>query len=897
MRVEPSIPQDPPERGRVLLRTGSAATLTPLTQDDNAAVAAFVASLSPTSRSDRFGAAVDTSRSLALPDAYDPSTGVALGVWSGVGRTRHLVAVGSYAVDGATPGRAEVALAVGDAEQGLGLGTVLLERLSAIASAAGIGTLAAFVRSGNEAILDLVRAGGFSRVERRRDGTVEVELSTTPSRESVAHADDRDRIATVASLLPFFRPGSVAVVGASARTTGPGRRLLDNILDHGYSGRVYPVHPTAGRIRGLIAYRSLVDLPEPPDLVVVAVPVPAVPAIVEEAGRVGARALVVITAGYGEVGAEGRARQAALVEQARGYGMRLIGPNCLGLVNASPAVRLDAIFAPADPAPGPVAMGSQSGALGVALLDYARDRGLGISSFVSIGNKADVSGNDLIQYWEADPETKLIVLYLESFGNPRRFAHIARRVSRDKPVLVVKAGRTAAGSHAAGSHTAALAADETAVDALFRQTGVIRADTLEELFDVADLLARQPLPVGPNTAILTNAGGPAILAADALAAAGLVVPPPREATQAALRAFLPAEASVANPVDMIASASPADYARAAGALLADPGYDALVAVFVPAGGATGDEVAAALEGVAVAAGSDKPVLFACMQSAPVTRGLLPTYRFPESAARALGQARRYAAWRGEPAGRLPDLPGLDPARARALCEAASPGGGGWLGPAECAGVLDAFGVASLPVRVVAGADEAVAAADAIGYPVAVKMVSPTLVHKSDWHGVRLALPDAAAVRAACAGIADTLAGAGLEGALTGFAVQAMAPSEGIELIAGATLDPLFGPLVVFGLGGVDVEDRADVAVRVTPLTDRDAQAMVDGLRAARRLQGTRGRSGADRPALVDLLLRLSCLVEAVPAIRELDLNPVLARPPGLGLVVVDARIRVGPPSA
>jgi acetyl coenzyme A synthetase (ADP forming)-like protein len=896
MRVEPPVTQDPPERGRVLLRDGRAATVRPLVPDDMVDIERFFARLSAQSLANRFHAVVRPREAAALvPCLFEPDRCASLGIWSGVGDDRRLVAIGSYVRTGdRADAAAEIALTVADGLHGLGLGTLLLERLALVAAAAGLRRLVAEVRPGNEEMLDVLRESGFEHSQRRGPDGLRVDISIVPTRESVRRADERDREATVASLLPFFRPRSIAVVGASAHTDGIGRRLLDNLVDHGYAGPIWPVHPTATTIRGLGVYPSLAAVPGAPDLVVIAVPRPAVPAVVDDAGRVGARALLVITAGYGETGPEGRELQQALVEQVRGYGMRLIGPNCLGLVNTADDVRLDAIFAPADPPSGPVAMGSQSGALGIALLDYAREQDLGISSFVSVGNKADVSGNDLLQYWESDPATRLIVLYLESFGNPRRFARLARRVARTKPVLVVKAGRSAAGSRAAGSHTAALAASETAVDALFRQTGVIRADTLEELFDIASLLVRQPLPAGPHTAVVTNAGGPGILAVDALAAAGLELAVPGETTAQALRALLPREASIGNPVDMIASATAEQYAATARTLLADSAYDSLVVIFVPAGAADVADVYAAVEAesrAAAAAGRAKPVLFVSMQSGVQPRGALPVYRFPESAARALGTAWRHARWRREPAGELVDLPDIDPARGRAICQRALAAGRSWLAPGECLEVLDAFGIRSLPVAAAADADAAVRAADAIGYPVAVKMASSTLLHKSDWQGVRLGLGDADAVRAACEGIAASLAAAGHADALEGFTVQAMAP-DGIELFAGSTTDPLFGPLLVFGLGGVDVEDQGDVVVRVSPLTDRDAAAMLSGIRGARRLAGSRGRPGADTAAVTELLLRLSRLVEEVAAVREVDLNPVVAGPPGQGYVVVDARIRV-----
>lgn len=716
-------------------------------------------------------------------------------------------------------------------------------------------------------------------------------------------AERAERAATRASLRPLLRPRSVAVVGASRKPDSLGAKVLRNLVTGGFTGPVFPVNPQADVVFSIPAWRRLTEIPFPVDLAVIVVPAAAVPDVVEDARAKGVRAIVVLTAGFAETGAEGRARQERLVEQVRAAGMRMVGPNCLGVLDTEPDTRLNSTFTAATVRPGRVAMSSQSGALGVAILEQAAEYGIGFSSFVSVGNKADVSGNDLLQYWEDDPGTDLILLYLESFGNPRRFARIARRVARRKPILAVKSGRSAAGQRAVGSHTASLASSEAGTDALFRQAGVIRTATLEEMFEVAALLAHQPLPAGRRVAVLTNAGGPGILCADACEGAGLLLPGLSEPTRRALGAFLPPAASLLNPVDMIASAGPADYERATALLLDDEAVDALVVIHIPVERADVPAVAHAVRrGRAVArSGRAKPLLVCSLPEAvPVLAPAaaapgaetVPVYRFPESAARALSRAFEHAAWRARPEGVLPELPGFDAARASAACRRAlAERGPGWLRPDELDEVLAAAGLPAVTTLACRTADEAVAAARRLGFPVVLKLASDTLVHKSDWGGVHLNLRDAAAVHAAFEAVAYRLRGAGRLDEMQGVTVQPMA-RRGHELMIGLTQDPSFGPLIAFGLGGTSLELFADVTFRITPLTDRDAADMLASLRGSRLLDGWRGEPAVDKPALVDMLLRVGRLAEEVPEIAELDLNPVVAWPGSQGAQALDARVLV-----
>jgi acetyl coenzyme A synthetase (ADP forming)-like protein len=708
----------------------------------------------------------------------------------------------------------------------------------------------------------------------------------------------------------IFRPQSVAVIGASRDRDTIGGRLFHNLLSSSFRGPVYPVNPKANVIQSVRAYRSIEEIPDPVDLAIIVVPALHVLSAVDACGRKGVRGVVVISAGFKETGAEGAAREQELLDCVRRHDIRMVGPNCLGVINTEPDVRLDSTFAQIHPPAGRVAFSSQSGALGVAILDLAIQLNIGISHFISVGNKADVSGNDLLEYWEKDEGTNVILLYLESFGNPRRFTQIARRVARRKPIVAVKSGRTAAGVRAASSHTGSLAGPDTAVTALCEQSGVIRTDTIEELFDVAMLLANQPVPRRNRVGIVTNAGGPGIMASDACETHGLVVPALEPGTVEALRAFLPTEASTRNPVDMVASATPEAFERAVRLVLEDPNVDALLTIYVtPIVTGPAEVAQAILRGARAAARTAgergvpaKPLLTCFMGSHGVPEGLrslheghVPSYTFPEPAAIALSRAVRYGRWLAEPEGRTLHFRDVERDRAGAALAAArgraAPGQSAWLSPDEVREVLEAYGFTMPAGVVVHDADAAVAAAAGMGYPVAIKLVSETISHKSDVGGVILDVRSEAEVREAVRGIERRLREQGRSAELTGIAVQRMI-REGIEAIVGVTQDPTFGPLVMFGLGGVHVELLRDVAFRIHPLTDRDARELVRGVRGGKLLEGYRGAPPGDVPALEEVLLRVSQLLEDHPDIAEMDLNPVKVLSPGRGCVTVDARIAV-----
>jgi acetyl coenzyme A synthetase (ADP forming)-like protein len=701
---------------------------------------------------------------------------------------------------------------------------------------------------------------------------------------------------------PFFEPKSVAVVGASRRERTIGRALIDNLVSAGFRGKIYPINPAATEIAGLPCFPTLAAVGSPIDLVVIAVPAASVEATVRECARIHAKALVVISAGFAEVSAEGRAVEQRLRQLARSSGMRLVGPNCMGVLNANPSVSLNATFAPNWPHAGNVSMLSQSGALGIAILDYASKLNIGIAEFVSIGNKADVSGNDLLAYWADDPTTAVIALYLESFGNARMFGRLAPEIARKKPIVAVKSGRSAAGSRAASSHSAALASLDVGIDALFAQTGVIRTNTLEELFDVVALLSTQPVPRGPRVGVVTNAGGPGILLADACEAHGLSLPSLTDATIAGLRGFLPPQAGLSNPIDMVASATPEQYERTIELVARDPNVDALVVIYIPPLVTNPEEIATAIARAAGTVPAEKPIasVFLSSKGAPLVlsdgpRGKIPSYSFPENAAMALATSFRYGRFRERPRGDFVAIGQSEHQQIRRIVEQTLREATGeeraWLSTENLGAVLSLAGISFASVATSAPTSVAAAEASARvgGYPVVLKAIAPGLIHKSDAGGVSIGLGSSDAVHRAAEQMRSRVEGAGHR--LEGFLVQRQVDG-GIEALVGVTCDPSLGPILVAGLGGVQVELLGDVSFRLPPVSDVDAREMLDHIKAKKIFDGFRGSPPGDREALVEVITKISALVEIVPELTELDLNPVKVLSPGEGVVVVDGRLRL-----
>ena len=708
-------------------------------------------------------------------------------------------------------------------------------------------------------------------------------------------------LATSAELRHLMAPRRVAVIGASRDRQKIGGAIFHNLLDCGFTGAVFPVNPKAEAVAGVLAYPTVADIPGAVDLAVVVVPAAAVMAVVAECAAKKVSSVVVISAGFAETGEAGRALQNRLTALVRSSGMRMIGPNCVGILNTDPAVSLNASFAARAPLAGRIAMASQSGALGVALLDQAKAMGLGVAQFVSLGNRADISSNDLLAYWAADERTDVILLYLESFGNTRNFARIARQVTRIKPVVALRGGRSSAGARAAASHTGSLAGPSAGLDALLRQTGVLQVDSIEDMFGVSQVMAYQPPPRGRRLAIVTNAGGPGILAADACAVQGLRLATLSPATRTRLAGFLPPEASTQNPVDMIASATPEAYRQAVEAVLADEGVDSVLMIFIEPLVTRPEPVAEAIR--TAVAGTDKTVL-ACFMMARGAPELLrlgegrrvPSFIFPEDAIRALALATAHAERTARPAGHAPELAGLDRAAARRRLAAAREAAGpdGWLTPDEVLGLMADYGIAALPTAVVSSAEEAAAAAARLGLPAALKLRSRVLTHKTDVGGVRLRLGSAEEVATAYRDMAAQLAELGQGAAMDGALVQPMqSMDQSRELILGMSRDPQFGPVLMLGLGGVQVEILRDVAFALPPLLDTDPDLMLETLKGKAILAPWRGWPAADLPALRDAVLRFAALVEDLPELTEIEVNPLLVLPEGRGVMALDGRAKVG----
>ncbi|WP_026413057.1 bifunctional GNAT family N-acetyltransferase/acetate--CoA ligase family protein [Actinomadura oligospora] len=779
------------------------------------------------------------------------------------------------------PDEAEIAMAVADRMHHRGVGTLLLEHLGSLARENGVVAFRADTLEENGAMLRVFADAGMPVRRRASAGVVEITMPLVPDEHYLDVVAERERGADVASLMPLFRPRAVAVIGVSRRPGTVGAALLRGIRAGGFTGPLHAVNPHADgtHLYGVPCVGALSDLPEPVDLAVVAVPADAVTGVAAECGAAGVRAIVAITSGLsGPQGSE-------LLAICREHGMRLVGPNCLGVADTGGA--LDATFAARRPAGGTAGVAVQSGGVGIALIDHLSRLRIGVSSFASLGDKYDVSANDMLMWWESDQTTRLGLLHVESFGNPRKFARTARRVAARMPLLTVLAGRSAPGTRAAASHTAAAATPEATRRALFEQAGIVATDDLGELVDAAAMLATQTPPAGPRVAVVSNAGGAGVLAADACTDVGLTVPDLEPATRRALAETLPAEAAVTDPVDTTAAVAPEDFQKAIDLVAADPSVDAVIAVVAPTALA---DLTRAL------AGSAKPVAAVVLgqpESVLVSDRGVPVYAYPENAARALAHAWSYTRRRDRDPGLPPELPGLRTGDAAALI-----GGflkdtpdGGWLPPVPTFELLESYGLPVVPWRVVRTEREAVAAASelggsVLGGSVVLKADVEGVVHKTAAGALRLDLRGADAVRDAYRGLA-----ARFGDRLRGVIVQPMA-EEGVEVLCGAVQDDVFGPVVIFGAGGVDTEALADRAARLAPLTEGEAADLAAGTRVSAVLAGHAARPAGDLPALRDALLRLSRLVADHPEIAELDLNPVIVRPDGV--VAVDARVRLAP---
>jgi acetyl coenzyme A synthetase (ADP forming)-like protein len=695
-------------------------------------------------------------------------------------------------------------------------------------------------------------------------------------------------------LKAFFEPASVAVIGASTDPAKLGHAVLKNLVEGGYvrHGEVYPINPQAKEILGYPAYPSVLDVPDPIELAVIVIPYPHVPPALRTCGQKGIQAAIVISAGFREAGVEGLERERELIAIAREFNMRLIGPNCLGVIDTF--TPLNASFAAGTPPQGPMAFTSQSGALGAAILDWAQSGRLGLSKFVSLGNKADVDETDLLRAWVEDEHTRVILIYCEELSNGQEFIRAARQATRKKPVVAIKSGVTQAGSRAVSSHTGSLAGSEQAYQAAFRQAGVLQADSMESLFDVALAFGYQPLLPGDRIAIVTNAGGLGILATDALEQAGLTIARFEIKTIQALEQHLPDATSADNPVDVLGDATPSRYRFALETVAADPNVDGVLAMLVPL--AVLDIEAMAEAVVALADQTPKPVLACFMGEAWMEDGIdlltvhgIPNYPFPERAARAFRAMAEYRHIRARPIPEFIEFV-VDRAATRSVIDQALAEGRVTIGDAEARTILQAYGLRIPKSEIADTPERAIEIARQIGYPVVLKIASPDILHKTEVGGVKVGLHSAEDVRDAFELIVYRAQRYLPDAQLWGCQVQEMVPPGGLEVLVGMNRDPQFGPLVTFGLGGIYVETLKDVTFRTAPFSPQEAEAMLGEIRAHALLDGVRGQPSADKAAMVDTLLRVGQLVQDFPEIVELDINPLVVYPQGQGAVAIDMRL-------
>ena len=872
-----------------------------LQQDDEAALGAFYSKLSPESQAFRFFAAPadvsEIAKRLVISN-YESQLGLVATAGSEV--VGHAV----YVVTGGR--RAEMGLAVADSFQGRGLGLLLFGHLAEAAARAGIEVFEAVVKADNHRMLDLLKESGFPLRLRSEPGEVHAELPTALSEEAGLHFERRHARAAKAAVSRFLVPRSVAVISDSFDDATTGGVLLRNLVAGAFTGGVHPVNGTGAAVDGRPAFTSVRDIPGEVDMALIATSPAAALAAAADCAAKGVHALVVVSPGFAETGPEGAELQSRLLDICRQAGMRMVGPNCSGVMNAAAGVRLNGSVISSLPAAGHIGFLSQSGSLGSAIIELGRAQGTGFSSFVSVGNNADISGSDLLQYWESDADTNLVMLYLETFGDPRHFSRIARRVSRAMPILAVKGGRSAAGARAATtSHsgtvvrpsTIRLATSSVSEDALFQQAGIIRTATLAELFGTAQLLSDQPLPGGDRVGILTNAGGPGVLCADSCDFRGLRVPEPPDEVKAAFAGLVPSTGIVQNPVILLSQSGADEYRRAVGIMAASTAYDAVIVIYAPQVGTNAADVAGGIRQAAANLARPVPIL-AVFMSAPEGASLLhgegsriPTYPFPEDAARALGHAHRYVAWRNTPWEPAPELPGIDPHRAAAVISATLAQGPGWLPHAAVNALLACYGLSPAESLLVATPHEAGDAAKKLGGRVALKGMAAGLVRKSDAGAVRLDLEGSHDVEAAAKEISQHLEALGQK--VLAFTVQRMAPA-GVEMLVGVVQDRHFGPVVAVGAAGRAMELVKDAQVRLTPLGRNDAATMIRSLTTYSLLDGYRGAAPVKVAALEEVLMRVAAMADAHAEIADVDFNPVIVHPEGA--VIVDARIRVEAPA-
>jgi len=902
MSVTPAILDLSLYRREEILRDGYRVLLRPIEKSDVPLWLAFVSRVSPNTLYYRFHY---IPKQMTEEDAIryctvDYVNSYAYVAEVGKGKDRKIIAIARYY---RLPNKhsAEVAFMIDDAYQSVGLGTKLIEALVDVARENYIDIFEADVLGENRQMMIAFRDYGFHVASQLQDGVYHVTFPIKQTKEVDEKEAFRDRTAIVASLQPIVNPKAVAIIGAARNVGTIGNLLMRCILQSGYTGIVYPVNPNTDAVLSVKSYPSVMDIPGKVDMAIIAVPAAIVNKVADECGQKGVRALIVISDGFKERNEEGAVREEELRAITLSYGMRLVGPNCMGVINTDPNMNLNATFSQVYPGIGNVAFLSQSGAMGLTILEHVKTLNMGLSTFVSVGNRADVSYTDFLQYWEQDEATKVILLYLESFGNPDKFARIARRVSAKKPIVAVKSGTTAAGARAASSHTGALASSDVASSILFKNAGIIRVNTVEELFNMATMLSTQPLPRGRKLVIVTNGGGPGIIAADAAASNNLVVEELKEETCAKIRPFMKRGINIGNPIDTTAGATAQEYEGILRVLAADDNVDSVLAIFAPPIVVETKDFEDALRRVAPVFWRAKKPILGCfigqkgLSAQLGTQGhFIPLFTFPEEAMVSLRRATEYHEMRRKPQGKIPAIKGIKKDEAKELIDKVIKKTNArdvWLSPTEIQELLSDYGVKYAEIRVAGTVKEAQEAAAAIGFPVAVKLESPTITHKTDVGGVVLNVTSKAGVEEAYNTIKSNLQKIGKEKEMAGVSVQQMS-TGGVETIVGVTQDPSFGPLMMFGSGGIYAELIKDVTMKIHPITDEDAIDMINSLKMSKLFEGYRGSPPKDVPAVEDLLLRVSAMISDIPEIAEMDLNPVNVMPKGEGYRVIDARIKL-----
>jgi acetyl coenzyme A synthetase (ADP forming)-like protein len=813
---------------------------------------------------------------------------------------KHIVAVGRYSRMPASPKTAEIAFVILDTYQEKGIGTKFIEWLATVARKNDIDTFEAYVLPENTEMMSVFQGYGFHMKQILENNVYHISFPLTRTREVVRAKDARASQATLHSLEHILKPHAVAVIGASNRSGSIGQLVFQSMIQSGFNGVVYPINTNDDAVMSVKAYRSILSVPGEVDLAIVAVPASQVLGVVDECGQKKVKGLIVISDGFREKGEEGAALEREMVDMAFGYGMRIVGPNCMGLINTDPHVKLNATFALTNPAPGNISFISQSGALGLGILEYAKSMNIGFSSFVSVGNRADIASTDLLQYWEQDPATRVILLYLESFDNTDIFSRVSRIISTKKTILAIKGGSTPEGSRASHSHTGAMATSDVVSDALFSEAGIIMVNSIGELFDTAILLASQPVPRGRNVAILTNGGGPGILAADACAHSGLKVPDLSADTLSKIKSVIKRDIHINNPVDLTAGISPEEFEAVLKVLAADPGNDAILTIYVPPAGLDISSVENAISHAAQLVRQNGKPLLSCFVGMSGLKGkemeghFVPYYLFPEEAATALTNAVKYHDLKTKDTGSIPVFKDIEREKSHQLINdilTSSPQRPIWIDNRNMNELFKCYGIHFAETLVAATPEETAEIALKTGFPVVVKLNSATITHKTDVGGVILDIKTPEEVKTAFNQIRSNLAKIGRENEMQGVTVQRQI-SDGVEVIVGVTEDRMLGHVVMFGLGGIYAELIKDTAIRLHPLTDVSAQELINSVKMSQLLKGYRGMPPYDTKALEELLLRISAMVEDIPQITEMDLNPVKVQPDGQGYWVVDARIMI-----